>query len=204
MIKSKTNPGLDLVGSGEAHVELLQYEFSKGLLDVLEYLRSEVLMVTRIPKMWVGLSDGSNRSTAEASLIPLETRVKKIQQIVSSYINKSLMPKLGYSNLGFKFNPMSLMEEKSILQNAQVLSTLNLDAKSEHPVITYLKNKGFALPHDVEFVQIQSNNQIQMDSAPSRQRMNQKTDTINSNLDKKGVSDEGRIKMEKEQLAKVV
>jgi hypothetical protein len=130
LIKAKTNPQMDIVGIGKANAQMLQYEFSNGLIDILNYLREEVLMVTRVPKIWIGMTSQGNRSTAEASLIPFEARVNHIQHIFESYINRELMPKLGYENLRFKFNPVSLMAEKAILSNAQLLSTLNWEEGS--------------------------------------------------------------------------
>ena len=196
LIRAKTNPALDLVGMGEGTAQILQYAFESGLLEILEYLRSEVLMITRVPKMWIGVTDGANRSTAEASVIPFETRVKKIQQIIQSYINKSLMKDLGYEKLTFKFNPISLMDEKSILGNAQVMSTLSLEAESKDPIVYYLQNKGMQIPFDTKRIVMAQETQIQSDGAPSRQRENKKTDMMDTAINKKGVSEAGAEKLE--------
>lgn len=195
----KGQPGHDLVVKSEGDAKLLQYAFDGGLLQVLEYLRTEVLMVTRVPKIWIGLTDSSNRSTAEAVLIPYETRVKKIQQIVSSYINREFMKKTPYPNLVFRFNPISLMDEKAILDNAQVLSTLGLQSEDpeKDPVILYLRSKGISIPKGVmrNFNSPTPDNQF-----PSRKGVSPQ-DKMNTNLNRKGVSDAGGEKLKETQQA---
>lgn len=195
--RAKVNPAIDIVAKGQGDAKLLQYAFDGGLIDVLEYLRSEVLMVTRVPKIWVGMTDSSNRSTAEASIIPFETKVKRIQQVTESIINRELMPKIN-SSQRLRFNPISLMDEKSIFQNAQILSSLQIQTESEHPVITYLKSKAVKMPKDAK---IMSFTEMQADSAPSRQRENLQTDKMGTNINQKGVSEAGGAKLQGKQLA---
>ena len=196
--QAKTNPAIDIVGSGEAEANLLQYTFDGGLLGILEYLRTEVLMITRVPKMWLGISDGANRSSAEAALIPFETRIKKIHKEIASVLNRELMESLGFKELEFKFNPISLMDEKAIFTNAQTLMGLNIQTEKVHPVITYLKNKGVQLPNDAK---IEKPTEMPKDSFPSRQRENKLTDKITSEVERKGVSEAGGEKLEQAKMA---
>lgn len=195
--RAKTDPAIDIVGHGSGTSELtsnmLQFTFDSGLLDILEYLRTEVLMVTRVPKLWIGVTEGTNRSTAEAEIIPFETRVKRIQQIVASFVNKDLMPKLGYDNLKFKFNPISLMDEKSIFENAQVFHGLQIETEKENPVLTYLRSHGVQLPSDAK---IKSPSEMPKDGFPSRFRENPQTDKMNTEIGKKGISEAGTEKLE--------
>jgi len=200
LIHAKSNPAMDIVGVGKATAELLQYEFNNGFQQVMQEIRKEVLMVTRVPAHWVGDISGTNRGIGENIVIPFETNVQKIQQIVGSYINKELMPKLGYEKIKFKFNPISLMSEKSILGNAQILATMGIEVTdaTKHPVLDYLRNKGFNIPKGAKLIP-PSNKPI--DSFPSRQRENEKTDMMNSEMDRKGVSSAGMKKLENKQLA---
>lgn len=201
LIRAKTNPAMDVVGIGEGKAEMLQYNFTSGLLDIIKDLRKEVVMTFRVPPHWIGDVDGANRGIGENVVTPFESKIQKIQQIVASYINKELMPKLGYSNLEFRFNPISLMSEKSILQNAQLFTTLGIEVPEgkEHPAITYLKEKGMKIPFGAEI--LNPSTQVQTDSAPSRQRENNQTDKMSSNINRNGVSEAGGAKLEKRQVA---
>lgn len=200
VIRAKMNPNVDIVGRGEGFdVKLLQYAFDTGLTDILDYLREEVLMVTRVPKIWIGMTESGNRSTAEVQLIPIETRVKKIQQIISSYINRQLMKRVGFENLRFKFNPISLMDEKAIFDNAQVLSTLGLthDENDKHPIIVYLRSHG---------VNIAKGTKVETMPTPDNQFPSRKGaspgDKMTSNINKKGVSEESGQKLQSAKVAK--
>ena len=201
LIRAKTNPAMDIVGLGEAEVKLLQYDFNSGLMDILEYLRTDVLMTTRVPKAWLGISDGANRSTAESVVIPFETKVKNIQKIVATTTNRQLLPELNFETLTYEFNPVSLMEEKSIFQNAQVFSSLQIETGKEHPVITYLKDKGITLPTDAKII---NQTEKDKDMFESRQRENEKTDTMDTEINRKGVSEAGGAKLETAKVAATV
>jgi hypothetical protein len=202
VIKTQTKDGFDL--------KEFQVKFDDGLNTVLNYLRTEVLMVTRVPPMWIGLTEGANRSTSEALIYPFEVRVRKIQSIVASQINKELLPKMRLQNLEFKFNPIAFSSEKSIMEIAQMMKAIGLESKDEngeHPIIYYLKNKGIQIPENTTIPSAQeiaeremeiSGPQIQDDTAPSRQRMNKKTDKMTTNLDEKGVSAAGKAKLQEQ------
>lgn len=208
--KVKTNPHEDIVikTSNDKGFDTREFQvkFDTGLVQIIEHLRKEVLMIHRVPPIWVGMIQEGNRSTAEALIYPFELRVRKLQHILSSDINKFLLPKLGIKNLEFRFNPIAFSSELSILQNAQIMKTLGLEAEGEHPIVYYLKQKGIEIPNNStipsaeEMMQRESElsgPQIQSDSAPSRQRENKQTNKMTSNLNEKGVSSAGKEKLDK-------
>jgi len=208
VIKTQTKDGFDL--------KEFQVKFDDGLNSVLNYLRQEVLMITRVPPMWIGLTEGGNRSTSEALIYPFEIRVRKLQSIVASQINKQLLPKMGLQNLTFKFNPIAFSSEKSIMEIAQMMRAIGLensDEAGDHPVVYYLKEKGIQIPETTKIPTQEETlkrqqaiaggvtpPQIQDDSASSRQRMNKGTDKMTSKLDEKGVSDAGKKKLEETKI----
>jgi hypothetical protein len=214
--RSKTNPHEDLIvktikgAKDEFDVREFQVKFDEGLMKVLEFLRNEVLMITRVPPDWIGGQD-SSRSQGEFKIYPFEIRIRKLQSIFESEINKKLLPQLNMQNVEFKFNPISFTDEKTIMEVANVMKALGLEATEddqEHPVVAYLKDKGFPIP---SYTRIPTAEEMlqrglsvgdgetatgQTETAPSRSRMNTKTDKQTSNLDRKGVSAEGKAKAE--------
>ncbi len=198
LIRAKTNPNMDIIAQGDAFdAKIAEVSFNNGLMDILEYLRKEVLMVTRVPPHWVGILDGANRGIGENVVIPYETKIKKLQQKIASQINKELLPSLHLSNLKFKWNAISLMDEKSIIEN---MGQLKIQMYDDDTVIQYAKDHGLKLRpgafiKEPEPMQL-GGPQIQKDSAPSRQRENQKTDKMGDGMNKKGVSDAGKEKLE--------
>src|SRR3990167_1259980 len=136
---------------------------------ILDYLRSDVLMVTRVPKLWIGMTDGANRSSSEASMIPYESRIKKLQKLGEFYVNKHIMPRTKWPNMKFRHNPLSLMDEKSVFQNAQLLSTLQIQTEGEHPIITYLKAKAIKIPDDAKILSAEESMQMEIKKAGANQ-----------------------------------
>lgn len=203
------NPRLDLIvkangkPSDSYDFKEFQVKFDNGLGMVMDYLRQEVLMITRVPPIWVGLMGQGNRSTSEALIYPFETRVRKLQKIISSHLNKFLLPQLGLSSLDFIFNPVSFSTETSIVQIAGQMKAMGIDAKEgdDHPVIHYLKAKGIQIPDSTFMPEIDpmeaGSPQIQKDTATSRQRENKQTGKMTSKLNEKGVSAAGKEKMDK-------
>ena len=106
------------------------------------------------------------------------------------------MPKLKL-NAKFKFNPMSLMDETTILQNMQIMRVTNIDSET---IIDYAREHGLSLREGAEIEEmIMGGPQIQDDGAPSRQRENKKSSKMSNNLNQKGVSAEGKKKLESKQ-----
>lgn len=201
LYRAKTNPNIDIVAQGEAFdSKMLQVAFDAGLLNVLNYLRQEILMVTRCPPHWVGMLEGANRGIGENVVIPYETNIKKIQHTIASQINRQLMPKIGLNDIEFKWNAISLLDEKTILGNMQMMSSMRFDSDS---IIDYAKEHGLKIPEESKIEEIESlptgSPQIQNDASPSRQRNNPK-DNMNSNIDKKGVSAQGKEKLDQKKM----
>lgn len=202
LLRCKTNPNLDLVMEGEGvDTKLFQVAFDSGLLGVLQWVQKRVLMITRVPPHWVGMMDGANRGIGENVVIPFETKIKKLQQKIASQINKELLPKLKLKDITFKFNSISLMDEKTIIGNMGQLDTIGFDSKT---IIDYAKEHGLKIIPDAKIEKLEDEGaiskmrggaQIQKDAAPSRQREG-KSDKMTNNIDKKGVSAAGKQKLE--------
>jgi len=201
--KAKTNPMLDIVATstdaGAMESKILQYDFDNGLLKVLEYLQKRVLAITRVPPHWIGMLEGANRGIGENVTIPFETRIRKIRQKIESQINRELLPRLGLGTLEFKFNPSSFMDEKAIVEIMQRLKAINMDSDT---ILNYAKQRGFPLLPGSKIVEEikEPANSVEKDAYLSRNRENLKTDKMKVNLNKKGVSDEGKEKLEMAQM----
>jgi len=201
LIRAKQDYRIDVVASGEAFdSKLAEVSFDNGLMQVLDYLRKEVLMITRVPPHWVGLLDGANRGIGENVVIPYEAQLRKIQKKVSSQVNRELMPKLRLSNLEFKWNAISLINEKEIILNMGQLKGMMFDSKT---IIDYGRERGINLRADAEIEKPEvpqvGGPQIQKEAAPSRQREN-KAAPMSNKIDSKGVSDAGAKKLEKKKV----
>ena len=192
LIKAKNNPALDLVATGEASSELVQYKFDDGLIQTLEYLRRDVLMVTRVPPFWVGIDSGSDRGGSEAIILSYETYINKIKRKQESIINRELLPKLGFEGITIKYHPTTLSDEKSVVEVARNLRDMGFD---DDTVIGYLKSKGVKIS---KTAQLDDKNLMDEKGFESRKRMDKGTDKMaeSSKINQKGVSDAGKAKMQ--------
>jgi hypothetical protein len=181
-------------------IQKLDPPYDTQLLDVIRYFRREILMLTHVPQSWVEESAGENRGITESEQRPFDIAVKYFQ--MNPYemnVNRHVMPLLGFKTKGteakkkikFKYNALHHKEEKEILLNASMLQ--NFGAKPE-ALVRYLDNRGILGfdPTDFDVMQMGKN----METNPSRQRMDKSTDTMTNKLDSQGVSAQGKAKSE--------
>jgi len=182
-------------------VETLQPNFDDSLLKILEYAREQVLLVTRVPPVWVGLvnKDGANRGNSEAQIFSFDTRIKKIQQKIEGAFDKDLLPDIGLKDYNFKFNALSSKNEKQTIENARQFKDMMMDDES---VITYLEDNGVRLREGVFFKEAEEaagpigQGPKDKDLMPSRVREDKATDNMKSNVGQTGISEEGTRKLE--------
>ena len=214
--RAKTQPGRPIITYGKTEsatdVKEISANFgnTQGLFDVLEYLREAVLMITRVPPVWVGLVNrsGANKGNSEAQIFSFETRIRKIQSKIENVINLHLLPALGYNHIEFNFNPISFKSEKEAIQNAAVLSSMNVKPQG---IIKFLKRNGitdveeedFRTPE--EYLSLQnktqsgdSNQTARNKVSPSRQPSDKQS--VKSNIDQTGSSEAGSKKLEEQSM----
>lgn len=198
LIEAKTNPNIDIIMQGEGvDAKTMNIDFDNGLIKVLEWIQKRVLMITRVPPVWVGILDGANRGIAENVVIPYETKIKKIHAKIASQINRELMGYLGLKTTKFKWNAISLMDEKIIIEMMNFLNSQGFDGET---IIEYAREHGLKLREGAKIEKVDTSQTEQNATAPSRMGENKKTDKMTNNLDKKGVSAEGAKKLEEKKV----
>ena len=203
LIIAKRKPEMDIIAQGEEFdAKVSSLEFT-GLIDILNWNQKRILKITRVPPHWDGMLDGANRGIGENIMIPFESKIKTIQHELASQTNKELMPKLNYSNLDFKWNAISLMNQKEIIGNAGQLDAIGLDSET---ILDYLRNHGINLRQGAKIEKLEDEGkmrggtQIQKDAAPSRQRKGA-GDKMGNKLNSKGVSPESKVKSDKKKVS---
>jgi len=212
--RSKVNPGKPIVtyGAADSGTDIKESTANfgnvQGLFHVLEYLRESVLMITRVPPVWIGMvnRDGANKGNSEAQIFSFETRVGKIQRKIADLINRELLPKLGYSHIEFNFNPISFKSEENAVKNAAVLSSINVKPEG---IIKYLRRNGITdvmiedirTPEEMQETMMmgQDNQTATNKTAPSREKADGSS-VINNKLSQDGSSKAGTKKREEKSL----
>jgi len=194
-VKSNTNQDLVVRTSKDTDgVEIKQFvvDFTKGgLMEVLVYLREEILVRMRMPPAMLGLQEGGGRS--EPQVFILENHLRTKQKRASNFINKELMPLLGLSNVEFYFPPVFLGNEEVIMRIARSIIDSGISGEGEnHPALVFLKEKGFTMPVGTK---IEDSKEKDIESMPSRTRKGRKQGKEEgSNRDSSGDSPEGKEK----------
>ena len=179
--------------------------YDKELLDVMKYLRNEVLKVTRVPRSWIEESGVENRGVTEAEQRPFDIRIQAIHRnILEPQINLVLLKALGYYKKAvgaedyvmFRFNEISRQGEKEILANLAVLQSVGLKPVA---MKRYIDERGILGFDEDDFqdmsMQQGSFGEKPKDLFPSRQREDKAVDKMKSNLNERGVSSVSGKKM---------
>lgn len=181
----KQNQKADLVALGEAEGKQILEDLDAGLTDILKYLRQQVYAITRVPPMWTGiLEDAGNRGNSEAQIFAFETAVRKVQRVIENGVNRELLPKLGLSNLVFKFNPFSLKDEKAIIENAEKMRAMGV---KKEKIAEFLSMRGIYI--EAEDIEDQTQQLGKDIISMKRPRMDKKMDNMTNNTNQKGVSE---------------
>lgn len=200
-VKSNVNQDLVVRTSKDTDgVDIKQFvvDFTKGgLMDVLVYLREEILVRMRMPPAMLGLQEGGGRS--EPQVFILENHLRTKQKRASNFINKELMPILGLSNVEFYFPPVFLGNEEVIMRIARSIIDSGISGEGEnHPAIVFLKEKGFTIPPGTK---IENPKEKDIEGFESRTRKGRKKGKEEgSNRDSSGDSPEGKEKFTDRQI----
>ncbi|MHC1599283.1 MAG: phage portal protein, partial [Candidatus Methanospirareceae archaeon] len=82
----------------------VQNDFS-GVAKVLEQLQKQVDRALKVPRVFLGDPEGSNRATSFNQLLVFKLFIESIQRKFESEINKKLIPLITDADVRFKFNP---------------------------------------------------------------------------------------------------
>ncbi len=123
MKRTEKDKALPFITEGDTTVAAL-FSFAsegKSIQDVLNWCDSQILMLLQVPPIAVGMADQSGRSNSVEQFSALHTRIKNIQEILEDSINYDLMPKLGYSKVHFDFGSLDLGVSKQVFEIVQLM-----------------------------------------------------------------------------------
>lgn len=115
----------------------------KEFLGTLDYLRTQVLMLLKVPPIMIGLPDSSNRSNSDSQIKAFNIANESVRKKIADAINNDLFPKIGLSNVTFSWNPVDERSEKDDVEIAERL--IHMGAKPKM-IEQFLRNAGLELP----------------------------------------------------------
>lgn len=208
VLAAKSNVNQDFVvrtPEGTEGVDIKQFivDFTKGgLVDILHYLREEVLARLRVPPELLGMGESSGRT--EPKIMAFEMHIRTKQRRIANFINRELMPLLKLENVEFYFPPVMLTSEESILKNARNMIDAGIRSKDgeEEPAFEYLERKGFDIPENAV---LQDPKKKDIEGMPSRERVGRKVGKEEgTEKNETGDSDKGKEKVKETQIRTAV
>lgn len=162
------------------------YDFKKDIVDILNYLRQEILSVTKVPGVYVGITDGANRGMGEFQANAFNGHLIKLQRQVEKIGNKIL--KRAGIKARFRMKPPSVKSQTDIIDMAKKLRDMGY---GDDTITPFLYNNGIDVDISAKFEQ---ENEVSMDDYESRQGSGKGVTEGKYNLDSTGRSDEGKAK----------
>lgn len=187
------DPSKKLLSVGELEVKNTgMYDFKKDIVDILNYLRQEILTATKVPGIYVGITADSNRGVGEFEANAFQSHLLRLQRDIEKLGNYIL--EKANIKAEFYMKPPSIKSQSDIIQQASQLRTMGY---SDDVITPYLYSNGVDIPSDAKF---EVEQQFDPSTAPSRQPSDKKVSDT-SNLNENGRSEAGKKKMD-EQSAK--
>lgn len=190
--------------SSKLQMQKIDPPYDKELLEVIKYLRQEVLTQTGVPMSWLEESGAENRGITESEQRPFDVMIQALHRnVLEPPINNKLLPALGHSKvpvggnqkLMLRFNEISRKGEKEILENAERLTNMGLKPDA---LVRYLDERGILGldPNDFDIDRLTKDKDIM----PSRAREDKNVSDMKSNLNEAGVSDSSGKKIDTRSL----
>lgn len=183
------DPSKKILSVGDVKVQTSgMYEFKKDLVDILNYVRQEVLITTRVPGSYVGVTDNSNRGIGEMEAAAFQSHLLRVQRDIEK-LAKSVLESAGIKAT-FKCKPPSIKSQTDIIDQAKKLRDMGY---GDEVITKFLYENGISIPEDAEF---EEENKISMDDYESRQGSGKGVTEGKYDLDETGRSNDGKEKME--------
>lgn len=126
----KATPQTDLwlnAGNGElTHSVVSPNNQDMQFIELMNYLRQEIIAATGVPPIFLGLTEGSNRSNSQTQMESWDRKKKKMRLIIEDIINMQLLTasNFGFDDVTFRFNDENSREALKRAQEAQLKSSI--------------------------------------------------------------------------------
>jgi len=180
-----------MIGSGKINYALLR-KFDEGekYINLLNKCDSTILTLLQVPPVSAGQPGDSNRSSSDAEVGSLNTRIKSIQLLITEAFNNDLFVKMGLENVDFEFNTIDKIDVERLIKNAERL--VNMGFKKEK-IEEYLELEGFPIQGTLFDPNAELEQKKSMDMYASREGKNADTSNERIGTGEKGTTREDQL-----------
>jgi HK97 family phage portal protein len=114
-------------GAGEVEHQLVSpNNQDMQFVELMNFLRQEIIAAMGVPPIFLGITEGSNRSNSQTQMESWDRKKKKMRLIIQDIINQQLLTasNFGFDDVKFAFNDENSRERLKYGQLAQLLSTI--------------------------------------------------------------------------------
>jgi len=114
-------------GAGEVtHVLVAPSNQDMQFVELMNFLRQEIIAATGVPPIFLGITEGSNRSNSQTQMESWDRKKKKLRLMIQDIVNLKLLTtaNFGFDDVKFKFNDENSRELLKNAQVAQLTSTI--------------------------------------------------------------------------------
>jgi len=162
------------------------YDFKRDIVDILNYLRQEILTVTKVPGIYVGITGDSNRGVGEFEANAFTGHLTRLQRDIVKLA--FIILKKANIKVEFRMKPPSIKSQTDVIDQAKKLRDMGY---GDNIITKYLYDNGINVPIDAKF---EVENTTSMDDYESRQGSGKGVTEGKYNLDETGRSDAGKAK----------
>lgn len=125
-----TTPQSDLfvqAGMGEIeHQTVAPNNQDMQFIELVNFLRQEIIAAMGVPPVFLGITEGSNRSNSQTQLEAWDRRKKKMRLMIQDIINQEILntQNFGFDDVRFVFKDENSREKLKYGQLAQLISTI--------------------------------------------------------------------------------
>ena len=126
----KATPQTDVwlnVGAGEIQHQIVSpNNQDMQFIELMNFLCQEIIAATGVPPVFLGITEGSNRSNSQTQMEAWDRKKKKMRLIIQDIINMELLTasNFGFEDVQFKFNDENSRERLKYTQMAQLMQTI--------------------------------------------------------------------------------
>lgn len=121
-------------GAGEVtHTLVAPSNQDMQFVELMNFLRQEIIAATGVPPIFLGITEGSNRSNSQTQMESWDRKKKKLRLMIQDIVNLKLLTtaNFGFDDVKFKFNDENSRELLKYAQMAQLMSTIEWTTPNE-------------------------------------------------------------------------
>lgn len=139
-----------IILTGKVTYQLLNSfkDSSDGILKLLEWCDSQILMLLQVPPIAVGQPDSSGRSNSNEQFQSLNTTILNVQRLLEDEFTYDLFPKIGFDGFRFEFG---ILDETARQRTFEIAEKMRNMMMTDEAITEFLASQRIVFETDKLF-----------------------------------------------------